>query len=232
MLALGLLWLAWQSEPARAVAQPSGRAGTGSEPVTLAVGVAFALAAAIGHASTAWRNTMLVYKDRIVEHASLGGRRARDRRRGSSGARSGIAALARPRAEERDPRTRAFVTTSVAALVVFLAYAGIKGAYISTVFSTLVVERNLIYLCPILFVATALALARGVGRGWAIAGAAIFTLYVVTATPLRLDKFPYYEAHGLSDRGVREPRARAGPRGRSRPRSSPRVSSRSSWPSP
>ena len=80
----------------------------------------------------------------------------------------------------------------------FVAYAGIKGAYNSTVFSTLVVERNLIYLCPILFIATALAFTRGVGRGWAIAGAAVFTLYVVTAVPLRLDQYPYYEAHGLS----------------------------------
>ena len=110
----------------------------------------------------------------------------------------GVAALARPGSEARDPRTRAFVTTSVAALVVFVAYAGIKGAYNSTVFSTLVVERNLIYLCPILFISTALAFARGVGRGWAIAGAAVFTLCVVTSVPLRLDQYPYYEAHGLS----------------------------------
>ena len=73
-----------------------------------------------------------------------------------------------------------------------------KGAYISTVFATLVVERNLIYLCPILFAATALAFARGIGRGWAIAGAGVFTLYVVAATPLHLDNYPYYEAHGLS----------------------------------
>ena len=140
---------------------------------------------------------MLVFKDRIFENASW-----------AVGALAigvgilpllvGIAALARPRSEERDARTSAFITTSIAALVVFVAYAGIKGAYNSTVFSTLVVERNLIYLCPILFVATALAFARGVGRGWAIAGAAVFTLYVVTATPLRLDQYPYYEAHGLS----------------------------------
>ena len=36
-----------------------------------------------------------------------------------------------------------------------------KAAYLSTVFSTTVVERNLIYLAPLLFVATALALERG-----------------------------------------------------------------------
>jgi hypothetical protein len=77
-------------------------------------------------------------------------------------------------------------------------YAGIKGAYNSTVFSTLVVERNLMYLCPILFVSTALAFHRGVGRGWAVAGAALMTLWVITIVPLRLDQYPYYEAHGLA----------------------------------
>lgn len=196
VLALGLLWLAWRSEPTRRWRTEWSTwdwVGAG----TLVVGIAFALAAAMGHASTAWRNTMLIYKDRIFEHASW-----------AFGALAigvgvlpvliGVAALARPRSEARDPRTGAFITTSIAALVVFVAYAGIKGAYNSTVFSTLIVERNLIYLCPILFIATALAFARGVGRGWAIAGAAVFTLYVVTATPLRLDQYPYYEAHGLS----------------------------------
>ncbi|MET0561620.1 MAG: hypothetical protein ABW012_08440 [Gaiellaceae bacterium] len=196
VLALGLLWIAWQSEPVRRWRSewtPWDWVGA----VTLVVGVAFVLAAAIGHASTAWRNTMLIYKDRLFEHASW-----------AFGALAigigvlpvllGLAALVRPKAEERDPRTRAFVTTSVAALIVFVTYAGVKGAYNSTVFSTLVVERNLIYLCPVLFVSTAIAFARGVGRGWAVAGAAIFTLYVVTAVPLRLDQYPYYEAHGLS----------------------------------
>jgi hypothetical protein len=110
----------------------------------------------------------------------------------------GVSGLVRPRGEPGDPRTRAFVTTSLAALFVFVMYAGIKGAYNSTVFSTLVVERNLIYLCPILFVSTALAFARGVGRWWAVAGAAVLTVLVVTVVPLRLDQYPYYEAHGLA----------------------------------
>ncbi len=195
-LALGLLWIAWQSESARRWRTEWSR-WDWLGAVTLAIGIAFALAAAMGHASTAWRNTMLIYKDRIFENASW-----------AIGALAigvgvlpvllGVAALARPKAEARDPRTRAFVATSIASLIVFIAYAGIKGAYNSTVFSTLVVERNLIYLCPILFIATALAFTRGVERVWAVAGAAIFTLYVVSATPLRLDQYPYYEAHGLS----------------------------------
>jgi hypothetical protein len=196
VFALGFLWLGWQSE--RVVAWRS----TWSRwdwvgAVVLMVGIAVAFSAFVGHFSQSWRETTGFYRDRIVEHMSW-----------AAGALAigigvlpliaGIAALARPRDEPRDPKTRAFVVTSVAAIVVFLAYTGIKGAFISTRFSTLVVERNLIYLCPILFAATALAIARGVGRTWAIAGAAVFTLWVVTAVPLRLGEYPYYEAHGLS----------------------------------
>lgn len=196
VLALGLLWLAWQSEPGRRWrAQWSRWDWVGA--ITLTVGVLFAFAAVIGQASAAWRNTMLLYKDRIVEHTAW-----------ATGALAigvgvlpvlaGVASLARPKGETRDPATRAFVVTSVAAIAVFLGYAGVKGAYISTVLGTYVVERNLIYLCPILFIATALAFHRGVGRGWAIAGAAVFTFIVVAVTPLNLAQYPYYEARGLS----------------------------------
>lgn len=196
VLVLGLLWLAWQSVAARRWrAEWSGWDWVGA--VVLVLGVAFALAAAMGHASTAWRNTMLLYKYRIFENASwaLG---ALAIGVGVLPVLLGVAALARPRSEPRDPRTRAFVTTSVAALIAFIAYAGIKGAYNSTVFSTLVVERNLMYLCPVLFVSTALAFHRGIGRGWAVAGATLMTLWVITVVPLRLDQYPYYEAHGLA----------------------------------
>jgi hypothetical protein len=82
-------------------------------------------------------------------------------------------------------------------LAVFVWYAGIKGAYLSTQFATLVYERNVIYLGPLLFAATALALVRGVGRGWAIAVGAVGAIYVVNAVPIALD-YPYYEAHGLA----------------------------------
>ncbi len=161
------------------------------------MGCALGFAAFAGHYSTSWRNTTGFYKDRIVEHGvwAMG---ALAIGLGVIPMIVGIAALARPKGEPRDPKTRAFVVTSVAAIAVFLGYAAIKGAYISTVFATLVVERNVIYLGPILYAATAMAFERGVGRGWAIAVAAAFTLYVVTATPLQLDHYPYYEAHGLS----------------------------------
>ena len=196
VLGLGLLWIAWQSTLVR-----RWRSGWSRWDwiggVTLAVGIALAFAATLGHLSTAWRETTFIWKERIVEHAtwSVG---ALAIGMGVLPVIAGVSALARPKDEENDPRTRAFVVTSVAALVVFVAYAGVKGAYISTVFATQVVERNLIYLCPVLFAATALAFARGIGRGWAIAGAGVFTLIVVAATPLHLDNYPYYEARGLS----------------------------------
>jgi hypothetical protein len=196
VFALALLWLGWQSGRVRRW-RTEWSAWDWAGAVVLAIGVALAFSAAMGHASTAWRETTFVFKDRIFEHAAW-----------ATGALAigigvlpvlaGVAALARPKSEAHDPRIRGFVVTSVAAIAVFITYAGIKGAYNSTVFSTLIVERNLIYLCPILFAATALSFARGVGRGWAIAGAAVVTVYVVTAVPLRLDQYPYYEAHGLS----------------------------------
>ena len=91
------------------------------------------------------------------------------------------------------------MTTSVAALAVFVWYAAIKGAYLSN--DVLDARRGTQRHdpCRIPSAATALAFARGVGRGWAIALAAGgLTLYVIVVVPLRLDIFPDDEAHGLS----------------------------------
>jgi len=193
---LGLLWLAWESEPGRRWRSRWTRWDWLGATI-LVVGAVLAFSAAMGHASASWRNTTGFYKERILDHGveALG---ALAIGIGILPLLVGIAALARPKNEPRDPQTRAFVVTSVVALAAFVWYAGIKGAYISTVFATLVVERNVIYLCPVLFAATALAIARGIGRGWAIALAAAVTVYVVATTPLHLDSYPYYEAHGLS----------------------------------
>ena len=87
-------------------------------------------------------------------------------------------------------RTTLTLLALTAALGAFIWYAGIKGAYVSTVFATYVYERNVIYLAPILFAATALAFTRGAGRAWAIAVAAAATIYVVNAVPIVL-QYPY-----------------------------------------
>lgn len=195
VVALGLLWVTWESSHVR-----RWRAGWNLwdrvGAVTLALGAVLAFSAAMGHLSTAWRNTTFLYKDRIFEHATWAA--------GALAIGVGvlplaitIAALARPKAEPRDPGTRAFVVTTAAALGAFLWYAGIKGAFLSTVFATYIYERNVIYLLPLLMAGTALAFARGVGRSWAIAVGAIVAIYTVNATPIEL-KYPYYEAPGLA----------------------------------
>jgi hypothetical protein len=195
VLGLGLLWLAWEWEPSR-----RWRAGWSrwdwAGAVVLALGAVLAFSAAMGHLSTAWRNTTFLYKERIFDHASwaLGALAVGI---GILPLLVGVAALVRPKDEPRDPRTRAFVVTSTAAIGAFVWYAGIKGAYLSTVFATYVNERNVIYLAPVLLAAMALALARGIGKWWAIAIAAIGTVYVVNAVPVVLD-YPYYQAHGLA----------------------------------
>ena len=72
-----------------------------------------------------------------------------------------LAALVRPKGEQWTRELRAFVALTAAAVIVFGLYTAAKAAYLSTVFSTTVVEeRNLIYLAPLLFVATALAFQR------------------------------------------------------------------------
>jgi len=196
VLALGLLWIAWQSERVRLWRSTWAR-WDWVGGVVLLVGAALAFSALVGHYSISWRNSTGFYKSRILDHgASAIGALAIGI--GILPLVAGIAALARPKNEPPDPKTRAFVATTAASLASFVWYAGIKGAYLSTVFATLVVERNVIYLAPLLFAATALAIERGVGRWWAIAVAAGFTVYVVAATPLELDNYPYYEAHGLS----------------------------------
>lgn len=196
VLVAGLLWLAFDSDAGRRWRAEWSRWDLAGA-ITLAIGAAFFFAAAVSSLSASWRDTTTAFKDRIFEHGTW-----------ATGALAigigvvpllvGLAALARSPEEKRDPKMRAFVVTSVAALVAFLWYAGIKGAYLSTTFSTVVVERNLIYLYPVLLVATALAFSRGIRRWWAIAAATLVTLYVVVDTPLRLDQYPYYEAHGLS----------------------------------
>jgi hypothetical protein len=195
VLALGLLWIGWESTAVRRW-RTEWSAWDWVGAVTLAVGLVFAFFALMSGLSESWRNTTLLYKGRILDHAAW-----------ATGALAigvgviplvvGIAALARPKSEPRDPETRALVATTASALAVFVWYAGIKGAYLSTVFATYVYERNVIYLLPLLLAATAMGLSRGIGRAWAIGAAAVVTLYVVNATPIEL-QYPYYESHGLA----------------------------------
>ena len=111
-----------------------------------------------------------------------------------------LAVLGVPKSERDRPGVHAFVVVAAGAVVSFGWYAAVKGAYLSTTFSSLVVERNLVYLAPLAFVATAYLFERGTAPVWAVvvAGAAVLGLVVWVPIERGLDSFPYYEAHGLA----------------------------------
>ena len=109
-----------------------------------------------------------------------------------------LAALVRPKGEVWTREMKSYVALTSAAVIAFGLYTATKASYLSTKFSTVVAERNLIYLAPLLFIATGLALERGRLRLWAIAGTAGFVLYVILTTPYQLPLWPYSDALGFS----------------------------------
>ena len=180
-LALGIL--AWQSPRARAM-----RAGWNrwdwAGVLALALGGVLALSAFMGHQSESWYRATGFYKGRMLEYG-LWAVGALGIGIGILPLVAGLAALAvRPGA---DRRLRAFLITSVSGLVTVGFYTAIKAAYISTEFATRVVERNMIYVAPLLFAGTALLLERPRARLWAVGAAALLGLYLVTTTPYELE---------------------------------------------
>ncbi|HEX5584436.1 hypothetical protein [Gaiella sp.] len=166
---------------------------------TLAVGALIAAVAFLGHRSGEWETTTSLWKGRMVEYGSWAGG-AFAIGIGMLPAIALLAVLAVPRWERERPGVRAFVAVSAGAVASFGWYAAIKGAYLSTTFSSLVVERNLVYLAPLAFVATAYLLHRAVAPAWAVvvSGLAVLGLIVWTPIDRGLDNFPYYEAHGFA----------------------------------
>jgi len=164
--------------------------------VVLLIGMAIVLAAGLGRHSYSWYVATTSFKDRMLEYGlwAFGGLAI------GVGVVPFIAtliALVRPR-EERDARTMTFVALTASSVVAFGLYTAVKVAYLSTRFSIVIAERNLIYLTPLLFVGTALVLERRSVSWPAAAAAAGAALYLVTTTPLKLETYPNYETHGLA----------------------------------
>ena len=197
-LAFGLLALGWRSESMRRW-RTSWSRWDWVGAVVLGAGALIALVAFLGHQSNEWEVATTLWKGRMVEYGSWAG--------GAFAIGVGVlpaiallAVLAVPRSERSRPGVRAFVVVAGGAVVSFGWYAGLKGAYLSTQFSSLIVERNLVYLAPLAFVATALLLERAAAPAWAVitAGAAVLAMIVSVPIDRGLDNFPYYEAHGLA----------------------------------
>ena len=164
---------------------------------TLFVGALIVVNSVITHQSISWYAATTYYKDRMIDNG-LWAVGALTIGLGIVPVIAGLAALVRPRGEVRTPAERAFIAVSIAALLGFGWYTAVKASYISIVFSTLVVERNLIYLAPLLFVATAFFFQHPRLRPLPVLVAAAFALYLVLTTPLKLDAYPYSDAPGLA----------------------------------
>jgi len=197
-LAAGLLVLGWRSAWMRRY-----RAAWSTWDAVgfwiLAAGALIALVAFIGHRSGEWETATTLWKGRMVEYGSWAG--------GAFAIGVGIvpaiallAVLGVPGRERERPGVRAFVAVTAGAVASFGWYAAIKGTYLSTTFSSLVVERNLVYLAPLAFVATAYLFERAAAPAWAVVVSGVVVLGLVVWTPIErgLDNFPYYEAHGLA----------------------------------
>jgi hypothetical protein len=197
-LAFGLLALGWRSETMRRW-RTSWSSWDWAGAVVLAIGALVVMVAFLGHLWKEWEVATTGWKDRMVEYASWAG--------GAFAIGLGVvpviallAVLAVPGSERSRPGVRAFVIVTGGAVASFAWYAAIKGAYLSTSFSSLIVERNVVYLAPLAFVATAYLLERPAAPVWAVVAAAVVALAMIVWVPIDrgLDNFPYYEAHGLA----------------------------------
>ena len=163
---------------------------------TLALGVALGVGAVISHHSQEWYVATTFYKGRMLDFA-LWATGALTIGVGILPLVATLAALVPERGRRLGDGERAFAVTAVAAFAAFGTYAAVKATFLSTVFASLVPERNLVYLTPILFAGTAWLLERRTARPWALVAAAAVTVWLVVDTPYGLT-YPNYEAHGFS----------------------------------
>jgi len=193
--ALAALFLLWTSAPFKRRRESWSLADRGGA-IVLGIGAIILFSAVVGAHSQTWFIATGFYRHRTIVYGLWAA--------GAFAIGLGIlpvvslAALIRPRGEVWTREMKAYVALTSAAVIAFGLYTATKASYLSTKFSTVVAERNLIYLTPLLFIATALALERGRLRLWAIAGTAGFVLYVILTTPYQLPLWPYSDALGFS----------------------------------
>lgn len=163
--------------------------------VVLAIGGIIVFSASVGAFSQSWLISTGYYRHRMIEMGLWAG--------GAFTIGVGLlpvialAALVRPKGVPWTRELRVFVAVTCAAVLTFGLYTAVKAAYLSTVFSTVIEERNLIYLAPLTFICAALAFERRRLNPWALAASAGFVLYVILTTPYQLDLRPYADALGL-----------------------------------
>ena len=164
---------------------------------TLVVGAAVLLSAAAGNESHEWLIATGFYKHRMFTYG-LWAAGAVVIEVGVLPAVVALALLWRTPGELYRRELRSFRCLILAALITFGWYTAVKASYQSTVFGTYVVERNLIYVIPLLFVATAVWLERRRLHPVATGVASVAALYLVLTTPYQLQFHLYAQAPGLA----------------------------------
>src|SRR5260370_33277011 len=82
-----------------------------------------------------------------------------------------------------DPAYRAFAAYLAASIICISLYTAVKAAFLSTVFSTLTEERNMIYLSPMLLVGTALVFQSRRLDWRLVAASSTFLLWLIYPKP-------------------------------------------------
>jgi hypothetical protein len=191
----GLLLL-WRSEPvARRWARWTVWDWTGA--VVLAIGAVLILNAFLAHQSYQWLIATGYYQHRMIV-LGLRAAGALTIGLGVLPVVAGLASLRHAPAEMFRREVRVFRCILIAAVVAFGLYTAAKAAYVSTTFGTFTVERNLIYLAPLLFVGTALWIERRSVDPVATGIAGGFALYVALTTPYEMQFHLYSDAPGFA----------------------------------
>lgn len=182
-----------------ALTSEEGRARWSSSPLGLrvaglavAVGLVVMTGWASTHISVEW-STALDRRGTALRHAmnAAGGLTVGV---GFLPAIAGLALLASPRLLH-EPRRRAFACIFGTSLVGFLLYTGIKTGFLSAEgHAHAITERNLIYLAPLLFVASAMWFESGGASLAAIVVAGALVAGAVVAMPLAFPGFPASDA--------------------------------------
>lgn len=193
---LAVLLYAFSSERARAWRARWGAWDTVGLVLICAL-VLVVFAGIMGSASHEWLVATRYYKGRMIEYG-LWAAGALTIGLGILPVVAGLASLARPRGEERTPALRAYRSVAASGIVLIALYSAVKAAYLSTVFSTLVVERNLIYITPLLMTGTAWWLHGRRLRALPTLAAIGLVAYLLWSTPTQMQFHLYFEAFGLA----------------------------------
>ena len=165
--------------------------------VVLTTGAIVFFSAVVGNFSQSWLIATGHYRGRMIEYGVWAGG-AFVIGLGVLPVVAALAGLVRPKDEERTPALRAFTALLLAALLCFGLYTAVKASYLSTSFGTVIVERNLIYLVPLVFVGTALWLERPRLLWIPLAAATGFVAYLLVSANYALENVPYSDALGLA----------------------------------